>query len=79
MKSNDEILACIKKEDIKYLQAGQLSNYIFPMNRSEAHKKTIKIINYRQIYINEYRSLKIFNESKCIYFSELMYQKDIIY
>ncbi len=41
MKSNDEILACIKKEDIKYLQAGQLSNYIFPMNRSEAHQKKI--------------------------------------
>ena len=41
MKSNDEILACIKNEDIKYLQSGQLSKYIFPMNRNEAHQKKI--------------------------------------
>lgn len=41
MKSNDEILACIKNEDIKYLHSGQFSNCIFPMNRSEAHQNKI--------------------------------------
>ncbi|TFG00174.1 MAG: hypothetical protein EU540_05640, partial [Promethearchaeota archaeon] len=41
MKLNDEILACIKNEDIKYLQSGQLSKYIFPMNRNEVHQKRI--------------------------------------
>jgi nicotinamide-nucleotide adenylyltransferase len=41
MDERDEILACIGNEDIKYLQSGQLSKYIFPMNRSEAHLKKV--------------------------------------
>ncbi|MFX1378092.1 MAG: nicotinamide-nucleotide adenylyltransferase [Promethearchaeota archaeon] len=36
-----EILACIDKKNKKYLQSGQISKYIFPMERIEAHKKNI--------------------------------------
>ncbi len=36
-----EILACIGKENRKFLQSGQISKYIFPMERTEAHKKKI--------------------------------------
>ncbi len=36
-----EILACIDKENKKYLQSGQISKYLFPMERVEAHKKKI--------------------------------------
>ncbi|MBN1216793.1 MAG: nicotinamide-nucleotide adenylyltransferase [Candidatus Lokiarchaeota archaeon] len=37
----DEIISCIKKENIKYLHSGQISKYIFPLSRKEAHKKKI--------------------------------------
>lgn len=37
----DEILACIKREDLKYLQSGQISKHIFPMERKRAHKEGI--------------------------------------
>ncbi|TXT67294.1 MAG: Nicotinamide-nucleotide adenylyltransferase [Promethearchaeota archaeon] len=40
-KSEKEILACIKKEDIQYLQSGQVSKHVFPKERSEAHRKEI--------------------------------------
>jgi len=36
-----EILACIEKKNKKFLQSGQISKYIFPMERTEAHKKNI--------------------------------------
>ncbi|MBY8990507.1 MAG: nicotinamide-nucleotide adenylyltransferase [Candidatus Lokiarchaeota archaeon] len=36
-----EILACIKEENIKFLHSGQISKYIFPMERSLAHEKNI--------------------------------------
>ncbi|MFX1297763.1 MAG: NUDIX domain-containing protein, partial [Promethearchaeota archaeon] len=36
-----EILACIKENDKKFLESGQLSKFIFPMERSEAHNKKI--------------------------------------
>jgi len=36
-----EILACIARENKKFLQSGQISKYIFPMERTEAHKKNI--------------------------------------
>lgn len=36
-----EILACIKNENIKYLHSGQISKFIFPMEREEAHKKKV--------------------------------------
>jgi len=32
-----EILACVKDEDIKYLQSGQISKYVFPLERKKAH------------------------------------------
>ncbi|MFX0155639.1 MAG: nicotinamide-nucleotide adenylyltransferase [Candidatus Hodarchaeota archaeon] len=38
---NNEILACIEKENKKFLQSGQISKYVFPMERTEAHKKNI--------------------------------------
>jgi nicotinamide-nucleotide adenylyltransferase len=37
----DEILACIKEKDIKYLHSGHISKYVFPMDRKEAHDKHI--------------------------------------
>ncbi len=36
-----EILACIEDNNIKYLHSGQISKYIFPLERSEAHKRQI--------------------------------------
>ncbi|MBD3256253.1 MAG: nicotinamide-nucleotide adenylyltransferase [Candidatus Lokiarchaeota archaeon] len=41
MNMAEEILACIKEEDIKYLESGQISKYIFPKERSKAHKENI--------------------------------------
>ncbi|MHA1457789.1 MAG: nicotinamide-nucleotide adenylyltransferase [Promethearchaeota archaeon] len=32
-----EILACIKDQDIKYLQSGQISKHVFPLERKKAH------------------------------------------
>ncbi|MFX1256616.1 MAG: nicotinamide-nucleotide adenylyltransferase [Promethearchaeota archaeon] len=37
----EEILACIADKNVKYLQSGQLSKYIFPMPRREAHNKKV--------------------------------------
>jgi len=37
----DEILACIRRENLKYLQSGQISKHIFPMERKKAHKEGI--------------------------------------
>ncbi|MCK4381154.1 MAG: nicotinamide-nucleotide adenylyltransferase [Candidatus Lokiarchaeota archaeon] len=36
-----EILACIEEKNKKFLQSGQVSKYIFPMERMEAHNKKI--------------------------------------
>jgi nicotinamide-nucleotide adenylyltransferase len=36
-----EILACIDENNIKFLQSGQISKYIFPMEREKAHKNKI--------------------------------------
>ena len=36
-----EILACIEDENIKYLHSGQISKFIFPMERGKAHKEKI--------------------------------------
>ncbi|MFX0187133.1 MAG: nicotinamide-nucleotide adenylyltransferase [Candidatus Hodarchaeota archaeon] len=36
-----EILACIDNNNLKYLQSGQISKYIFPVSRKEAHQKNI--------------------------------------
>lgn len=37
----DEILACIKRDHLKFLQSGQISKHIFPMERAKAHKEGI--------------------------------------
>jgi nicotinamide-nucleotide adenylyltransferase len=36
-----EIVACIKDINIKYLESGQISKVVFPMERQEAHKQKI--------------------------------------
>jgi len=36
-----EILACIEDENIKYLHSGQISKYVFPLERTDAHKKGV--------------------------------------
>lgn len=36
-----EILACIKEENIKFLQSGQISKHVFPMERHLAHEKKL--------------------------------------
>jgi nicotinamide-nucleotide adenylyltransferase len=36
-----EILACIDENNIKFLQSGQISKYVFPMEREKAHKNKI--------------------------------------
>ena len=36
-----EILACIKEINLKYLESGQISKVVFPLERQEAHKKKI--------------------------------------
>ncbi|MHA1805624.1 MAG: nicotinamide-nucleotide adenylyltransferase [Promethearchaeota archaeon] len=41
MEEEDETIACIKEEHIKYLETGQLSKHVFPLSRKEAHKKKI--------------------------------------
>ena len=49
-----EILACISNEDIKYLHSGQISKYVFPMERNEAHEKNVShlIIRLFAVSIN---------------------------
>jgi len=37
----DELLACINKEDIKYLHTGKISPYIFPEKRKIVHEKNL--------------------------------------
>jgi isopentenyldiphosphate isomerase len=37
----NEILACIKDNNIKFLHSGQISKYIFPLPREEAHLKNV--------------------------------------
>ncbi|MHA1931464.1 MAG: nicotinamide-nucleotide adenylyltransferase [Promethearchaeota archaeon] len=34
-----EILACVKEKNIKYLESGQISKVVFPIERKEAHKQ----------------------------------------
>ena len=36
-----EIIACIDEKNIKYLHSGQISKYVFPMERKEAHERKI--------------------------------------
>ncbi|MHA2280612.1 MAG: nicotinamide-nucleotide adenylyltransferase [Promethearchaeota archaeon] len=39
----NEILACVKDNNIKYLESGQISKVVFPRNRKEAHE--LKLIH----------------------------------
>jgi nicotinamide-nucleotide adenylyltransferase len=36
-----EILACIEDKNIKFLQAGQIAKYVYPLERNEAHKNKV--------------------------------------
>ena len=38
---DEEVIACISDENIKFLHSGQIEKYVFPMRRGEAHKKGI--------------------------------------
>ncbi len=38
---DEEVIACISNESIKFLHSGQMEKYVFPMQRGEAHKKGI--------------------------------------
>jgi nicotinamide-nucleotide adenylyltransferase len=49
----DETLACIKKDEIKYLHSGQISKHIFPINRKEAHKTGIPHLIVRVFIIKK--------------------------
>lgn len=46
-----ELLACIKNENIKYLHSGQITKFIFPMEREEAHKKKVSHLIVRLFVI----------------------------
>ena len=37
----DEIIACIDEKNIRFLQSGQVSKYVFPISREVAHKEGI--------------------------------------
>ena len=49
----NEILACIDDENIKYLQSGQISKYIYPIERKEAHEKKISHLITRFFIISK--------------------------
>ncbi|MFO8020358.1 MAG: nicotinamide-nucleotide adenylyltransferase [Promethearchaeia archaeon] len=51
----EEILACIKKGDVKYLESGQVSKYIFPMERKKAHENSVSHLIVR-IFIVTYQN-----------------------
>ena len=50
----DEILACIDDKNIKYLHSGQVSKYVFPMERKAAHEKKIShlIVRFYILAVN---------------------------
>ena len=48
-----EILACIEEKNKKFLQSGQVSKYIFPMERMEAHNKKISHLITRFFIVSE--------------------------
>jgi len=49
---DEEILACVEEKNIQYLHSGQISKYIFPMERIQAHKKKIPHIIVRFFIIS---------------------------
>ncbi|MFX0037532.1 MAG: nicotinamide-nucleotide adenylyltransferase [Candidatus Hermodarchaeota archaeon] len=48
-----EILVCIEDKNKKFLQSGQISKYIFPMERLEAHEKGISHLITRFFIISK--------------------------
>ncbi|HUW91171.1 MAG TPA: nicotinamide-nucleotide adenylyltransferase [Candidatus Nanopelagicaceae bacterium] len=48
---DEEVIACITDENIKFLHSGQIEKYVFPMNRGEAHKKGISHLIIRLFVI----------------------------
>jgi nicotinamide-nucleotide adenylyltransferase len=49
----NEIIACIADEHIKFLHSGQISKYIFPLERSKAHKQGVSHLIVRFFIIAE--------------------------
>ena len=56
-----EIIACIAEENKKFLQSGQISKFLFPMERMEAHNKKISHL------ITRFFILSITPDSKILY------------
>lgn len=54
-----EILACIDNENIKFLHSGQISKYVFPMERKVAHEKKIShlIVRFFVLTINSQKEI----------------------
>ncbi|MFW9826925.1 MAG: nicotinamide-nucleotide adenylyltransferase [Candidatus Thorarchaeota archaeon] len=48
-----EILACIDKKNKKFLESGQISKYIFPMERAVAHNKKISHLITRVFVVSK--------------------------
>ncbi len=48
---DEEVIACISDENIKFLHSGQMEKYVFPMQRGEAHKKGISHLIIRLFVI----------------------------
>ncbi len=48
----NEMLACIKKENIKYLHTGKISSYIFPEKRKIVHDKKLYHLIVRVFAVN---------------------------
>ena len=55
-----EILACIDEKNKNYLQSGQISKFIFPMERKEAHDKKISHLITRFFIISQTPEGEIF-------------------
>ena len=48
-----EILVCIEEKNKKFLESGQTSKFIFPMERSDAHNKKISHLITRFFIVSE--------------------------
>ncbi|MBY8979425.1 MAG: nicotinamide-nucleotide adenylyltransferase [Candidatus Lokiarchaeota archaeon] len=48
---DEEIIACISDENIKFLHSGQIEKSVFPMHRGDAHKKGINHLIIRVFVI----------------------------
>ena len=49
---SEEILACIADKNIRFLHSGQITKYIFPMERDEAHLKNISHLIIRLFIVS---------------------------